>query len=124
MATTFGPYTPVRQAGNLVFVSGQVGVDPVSKAAAADMTEQTKQTLRNLAAVLADNGLTMQDVIKTTVFLTDMDYFSAMNEVYEQAFSALRPARSAVAVRELPRVAGGTKLLVEIEAVAYKEAAV
>jgi 2-iminobutanoate/2-iminopropanoate deaminase len=122
MATTFGPYTPVRQAGNLLFVSGQVGIDPVSKVASTDIAEQTKQTLRNLAAVLTDNGTTMRNVVKTTVFLTDMDYFSAMNEVYEQVFSAPRPARSAIAVRELPRVAGETNLLVEIEAVAYAEA--
>lgn len=124
MNQTFGPYTPVRQVGNFLFVSGQVGVDPVTKTAASDVVAQTKQVFTNLAAVLQTAGVTLDDVVKTTVFLTDMGDFAAINGVYEQNFTATpRPARSTVAIRELPRVAGKTALLVEIEAVAYKEVA-
>jgi 2-iminobutanoate/2-iminopropanoate deaminase len=121
--TTYGPYMPVRQAGNLLFVSGQVGVDAATKTAAPNITEQTRQVLLNMTQVLANNGTSLNDVVKTTVFLTNMDDFAAMNAVYEQLFDAPRPARSTVCVRELPRVGGDTALLVEIEAVAYKEAA-
>jgi 2-iminobutanoate/2-iminopropanoate deaminase len=72
---------------------------------------------------MEEAGLELDDVVKTTVFLTDMGNFAAMNEVYEKHFTAPHPARSAIGVRELPRVAGDTPLLVEIEAVAYKDAA-
>ena len=120
--TTYGPYTPARPAGNLIFVSGQVGVDPTTKTAARGVTEQTKQVLTNMKNVLTNSGATLQDVMKTTVFLTDMDDFAAMNEVYEQLFEAPRPARSTICVKELPRVGGDTPICVEIEAVAYKEA--
>lgn len=123
MSAAYGPYTPVRQAGNFYFISGQIGVHPETKAAAPDIAGQVEQTLANLEAVLAAAGLELDQVVKTTVFLTDMANFAAMNEVYEKHFAGPRPARSAVAVRELPRVAGDTTLLVEIEAVAYKEAA-
>jgi 2-iminobutanoate/2-iminopropanoate deaminase len=119
--TTFGPYAPVRQAGNLLFVSGQIGVNPITKATPANVASQTEQALINLKTVLAGEGVTMNDVVKTTVFLTDMNDFAAMNEVYERAFSVPRPARSTVAIRELPRVTeNGAALLVEIEAVAHK----
>lgn len=121
--TTYGPYTPVRSAGNFLFVSGQIGVDPSTKIAAHDITEQTNQLLRNMAQVLDANDAKLRDVMKTTVFLTNMDDFAAMNAVYEQYFEAPRPARSTISVRELPRVGGDTTLLVEIEAVAYKEQA-
>lgn len=123
MSASFGPYTPVRQAGNFYFISGQIGVNPVTKTSPADIAGQVEQTLTNLASVLASAGLQLDDVIKTTVFLTDIGNFSAMNEVYEKHFAAPRPARSAIAVRELPRVGGEVALLVEIEAVAYKEVA-
>lgn len=123
MSASYGPYTPVQQAGNFYFVSGQIGVNPETKTAPADIAGQVEQTLTNMASVLASAGLQLEDVVKTTVFLTDIGYFSAMNEVYEKHFAAPRPARSAIAVRELPRVAGDTQLLVEIEAVAYKDAA-
>lgn len=123
MSASFGPYTPVRQAGNFYFVSGQIGVHPETKTAPADIAGQVEQTLTNMASVLASAGLQLDHVVKTTVFLTDIGYFSAMNEVYEKHFASPRPARSAIAVRELPRVAGNTQLLVEIEAVAYKDAA-
>lgn len=120
--TTYGPYTPVREAGNLLFVSGQIGVDPNTKQAASDIESQTRQALANLAATLKDAGASLDEVVKTTVFLADMDDFTAMNAVYEQAFAAPRPARSTIGVGELPRVGGTSKLLVEIEAVVQKAA--
>jgi len=119
--TTFGPYTPIRQSGNLYFVSGQVGVDPQTKEASSDVAEQTRQALTNLTSVLAGAQLEMNDIIKTTVFISDMDNFTAINTVYETFFDAPRPARSAIGVKELPRVAGETPVLVEIEAVAFRE---
>ncbi|MDN5274409.1 MAG: reactive intermediate/imine deaminase [Candidatus Saccharibacteria bacterium] len=121
--TTYGPYTPVRSAGNFLFISGQIGIDPTTKTAAPDIAEQTKQVLRNMTRALEANGAGLNDVIKTTVFLTNMDDFAAMNVVYERYFEAPRPARSTISVRELPRVGGDTALLVEIEAVVYREQA-
>jgi len=118
--TTYGPYSPVREAGNLLFVSGQVGVNPANGAAPRDIAAQTERALLNLENVLQKVGAELGDVIKTTVFLTDMANFEAMNAVYEQRFAAPWPARSTVAVRELPRVAGDTTLLIEIEAVVCK----
>jgi 2-iminobutanoate/2-iminopropanoate deaminase len=118
MPSTFGPYSPIRQAGELYFVSGQIGVDPAIKSAAADVTAQAEQALVNLEAVLANAGLGLGDVVKTTVFLTDMGDFAAMNEVYLKHFTSTpRPARSCVAVAELPRVAD-VPLKIEIEAIA------
>jgi 2-iminobutanoate/2-iminopropanoate deaminase len=116
---TFGPYTPVRIAGDLAFVSGQVGIDPTSKQAEAGVEAQTRQVLKNLRKQLEDNGLNLGQVVKTTVFLTDMADFAAMNEVYLEYFPEPRPARSCVAVAELPRLSDNP-LLVEIEAVAYR----
>lgn len=120
---TYGPYSPIRQVGNLFFISGQVGIEPASKVAQADISHQTEQALKNLRDVLASEGLTMKHVVKNVVFLTDMADFAAVNQIYEDYFAAPRPARSVVGVRELPRVAGHTELLIEIEAVAYKETA-
>ncbi len=121
MTHAFGPYTPIRQAGDLLFVSGQVGVNPDNNVAPKDIAGQTERALLNLENVLRKSGAELNDVVKTTVFLTDMDNFAAMNEAYERRFDSPRPARSAVAVRELPRVGGDTELLVEIEAVALKK---
>jgi 2-iminobutanoate/2-iminopropanoate deaminase len=121
MNTTYGPYAPVRQVGNLLFISGQVGIDPVTKTAARDIERQTEQVLKNMEQALSAVGANLQDVVKTTVFLTDMDNFTPMNRVYEQVFHAPRPARSTVGVLELPRVGGETPILVEIEAVAYRK---
>jgi 2-iminobutanoate/2-iminopropanoate deaminase len=121
MNQTFGPYTPIRRAGATYFVSGQVGVNPKDKTAPPDVAGQTERALLNLEAVLATEGLTLNDVVKTTIFVTDMGAFAEVNAVYEQRFDTPRPARSTVGVKELPRVGGGTDLLVEIEAVAYKE---
>lgn len=124
MSDTFGPYTPLRRAGNTYFVSGQVGVDPQTKQAPAGVEAQTKQVFENLKSVLAGASLDIDDIVKTTVYLADMDDFAAMNAVYETYFSAPRPARACVAVKELPRVSGDTTIVVEVEAVAYRELAV
>lgn len=115
---TFGPYSPVRQAGELYFISGQVGIDPATKQAANDVRQQTAQTLENLKNVLQSAGLTPNHVVKTTIFLANMADFAVVNEVYQDFFAAPRPARSTVAVAELPRVGGDTPTQIEIEAIA------
>lgn len=112
-------YRPFARAGDLVFVSGQVGVLPDGTTAPGGVAPQTAQALDNLRGVLKSAGLNMTDVVKVTVFLEDLDSYDAMNVAYEEAFpdSAVRPARSAVAVRGLVR-----DFVVEIEACAYQPA--
>ncbi|MDD5839027.1 MAG: RidA family protein [Bacteroidales bacterium] len=110
-----GPYSQAIDTGTFVFASGQLPVDPSTGTMPADITAQTEMSLRNVAAVLAGAGLTLANVVKTTVFLADMGDFAAMNEVYARHFPAPFPARSAVAVRTLPKNA-----LVEIEVVAVR----
>ncbi len=118
---TFGPYSPLRQAGDLFFTAGQVGVDTASGNAEPDISRQTTQALANLAGVLQTVGLNLNDVVKTTIYVTNMGDFAAVNEVYVTHFAEPRPARSTVAVAELPRVAkNGVPLRVEIEAVAMR----
>lgn len=118
--TAYGPYTPIVSANNLLFVSGQIGIDPQTKHVGKTVAEQTEQVLKNMEAVLIDAGASLTDVVKTTVFLTDISTFQEMNVAYERAFPTPRPARSTVGVKELPRI-GGTPLLVEIEAIACKK---
>ena len=108
-----GPYSQAIDTGTFVFASGQLPVDPSTGTMPADITAQTEMSLRNVTAVIAGAGLTLANVVKTTVFLADMGDFAAMNEVYARHFPAPFPARSAVAVRTLPKNA-----LVEIEVVA------
>lgn len=110
-----GPYSQAIDTGTFVFASGQLPVDPSTGTMPADITAQTEMSLRNVAAVLAGAGLTLANVVKTTVFLADMGDFAAMNDVYARHFPAPFPARSAVAVRTLPKNA-----LVEIEVVAVR----
>lgn len=111
-----GPYSQGIDAGGLVITSGQLPVDPATGAfAGGGVAGQTRQSLTNVQAVLAQAGLTMEHVVKTTVFLKDMNDFAAMNEVYATFFSGDPPARSAVEVARLPKDA-----LVEIEAVAVR----
>ena len=111
-----GPYSQAICCGDLVFTSGQLPLDPVSGTMPATIEEQTRQSLTNVKAILAAEGLTMDDVVKTTVFLQNMGDFAAMNGVYATFFSEGKyPARSAVEVAKLPKGA-----LVEIEAVATK----
>jgi 2-iminobutanoate/2-iminopropanoate deaminase len=109
-----GPYSQAIRVGQFVYTAGQVAIDPaVGKLIEGSVREQTEQVLRNLAAVLEAAGATLQDVVKTTVFLRDMGDFGAMNEVYSRHFGHNLPARSTVAVAGLPLGAA-----VEIEAVA------
>lgn len=110
-----GPYSQAIRAGGMVFVSGQVPLDPKTGAVVeGGVREQTRRVLDNLAAVLAAAGLGMGDVVKTSVFMTDLSRFAEMNEVYASAFPAPAPARATVQVSALPKGA-----LVEIEAVAW-----
>lgn len=119
-AQSFGPYSPIRKAGDAYYVSGQVGVNPETKTASSDVSEQTRRVLENMRAVLQTEGLSMNDVVKCGIFVTDIGDFAKVNAVYETFFEAPRPARSTVCVNELPRVAGNTPILIEIDAVAYR----
>ena len=111
-----GPYSQAVKTGNLVFVSGQIPIDPATGAFAGDdITTQTRQSLTNVKAILEAAGYTMSDVVKTTVLLADIADFAAMNAVYAEYFTENKPARAAFAVKDLPRGA-----LVEIEAIAAK----
>ncbi len=113
MTKPLGPYTPVVRAGDFIFVSGQVGAAD-GQLVAGGVAGQTAQAVANLAAQLDTVGASLTDVVKTTCFLVDMDSFATFNDAYVEALGAHRPARSTVAVRELPVGAQ-----VEIEAVAY-----
>lgn len=108
-----GPYSQAVNVGNMYFLSGQLPVDPATGEMPGDIAEQTRQSLANAKAILEQAGLTMDNVVKTTVFLADMADFAAMNAVYSQFFQLPYPARSAVAVKTLPKNA-----LVEIEMIA------
>ena len=114
MTKPIGPYSPLVRAGDLLFVSGQVGVEE-GQMVSGGVGSETRQALANLEAVLATAGASLADVVKTTVFLRHMRDFGLMNDVYAEVFGDNRPARSTVAVVELPAVA-----LVEVEAVAFK----
>ncbi len=112
-----GPYSQAIRCGQFVYTSGQIPLDPVSgEIVGSDIQTQTQRVLQNLAAVLSNAGASLNSVIKTTVFLVHMSDFQAMNAVYADYFSGVTPARSTVAVAELPRNA-----LVEIECVALVE---
>lgn len=98
-----GPYSQGKMAGDVVYLSGQLGIDPVSgKLAEGGVGAQARQSLRNIQALLEEIGASVDDVIKTTVFLTDMADFAEVNEAYSAVFAENCPARSCVAVRELP----------------------
>ncbi len=109
-----GPYSQAIKAGGIVFASGQIPIDPrTGEFVAGGIGEQTERVLKNLAAVLEAAGSSLEQVVKTTVFLADMKDFAAMNEVYGRFFSGVTPARATVAAAGLPRDAR-----VEIEAIA------
>ena len=109
-----GPYSQAIKVGNLVFTSGQIPIDPATgNFVEGGIKEQTRQSLTNVKAILEEAGLTMANVVKTTVFMADMNDFADMNAVYAEFFAEPYPARSAVAVKTLPKGA-----LVEIEVVA------
>ena len=109
-----GPYSQAIKVGNMVFASGQIPVDPATgEFAEGGIKGQTRQSLTNAQAILKEAGTDLSKVIKTTVFLSDMGNFAAMDEVYAEFFQQPYPARSAVAVKDLPKGA-----LVEIECIA------
>lgn len=111
-----GPYSQAIQVGNMLFASGQLGLIPeTGEFPEGGVKTQTEQSFKNVKGILEAAGYTIDDVVKTTVFLADMGDFAAMNEVYASQFNADFPARSAVAVKTLPKNA-----LVEIEIVAVK----
>ena len=112
-----GPYAQAVRSGNFLFLSGQLGLDPATKKLAGDDIEtQAAQALKNLAAVLEAEGLTYSNIVKTTIFLTDLADFSKVNALYAEAFGSHTPARSTVEVAGLPL--GGK---VEIEGIAIAE---
>jgi len=108
-----GPYSQAIKAGGFLFISGQIPIDPATGRMTVDTTSQTKQVMRNLEAILAAEGLTFADVVKTTIYLTNLDDFARVNEVYGSYFELDPPARATVQVAALPK---GAK--VEIDAVA------
>lgn len=110
-----GPYSQAIDTGSFVFASGQIPVDPATGLVPEGIEAQTAQSLANVKAILAEAGLTTDNVVKTTVFLADIADFAAMNSVYATAFNEPFPARSAVAVRDLPK-----GVLVEIEVLALR----
>lgn len=112
-----GPYSQAVEANGFVFASGQLPIDPLTgQFPEGGVKEQTRQSLLNAQAILREAGLELKNVVKTTVFLASMDDFAAMNEVYSSFFSEPFPARSAVAVKTLPKGA-----LVEIECIAARQ---
>ena len=112
-----GPYSQAIRAGNLLFCSGQIPIDPATgEFVSGGVAEQTEQVMRNLSAVLSAGQSSLKQVVKTTVFLADMDDFTAMNEVYGRFFGENPPARATVQAARLPRDAK-----VEIEAIAIVE---
>ncbi len=110
-----GPYSQAIDTGTFVYASGQIPINPADGKIPDGIKAQTLQAIANVTGILNEAGLTLDNVVKTTVYLADMGDFKAMNEVYGEAFSAPYPARSAVAVKELPM-----KVLVEIEVLAVR----
>lgn len=109
-----GPYSQAISSGNMIFTSGQLGIDPeTGDFVKGTIQDETRQALNNLKAVLEAAGATLNDVVKTTVFIKDMNQFSLINEVYSEFFNEHKPARSCVEVARLPKDGN-----VEIEAIA------
>lgn len=112
-----GPYSQAVKAGNFIYVSGQLPINPKTGEMPSEIKEQTRQSLENVKAILGEAGASMDNVVKSTVYLADMSLFGPMNEVYGEFFNdGVYPARAAFAVKELPKQA-----LVEIEVVAFHE---
>ena len=110
-----GPYSQAILAGDFVFISGQIPIDPNTGEIKEGIKDATTQIIKNISAILEELGLTLDSVVKTTVFLTNMEDFKEFNEVYGAFFKKDPPARSTVAVKELPR---GVRI--EIEAIAFR----
>ncbi len=113
------PLSPFYRAGELVFISGQVGSDIETKVIPEDFESQALNVFRNLEQVLASAEVDKSQIVKTTVFLTDMSFYSKMNELYVEFFGDHKPARSAIGVAALPKFPGDPRVFIEIEAVAY-----
>ena len=111
-----GPYSQAIDLGNMVFVSGQIPVDPATGKMADTVEEQAAQSLANLKAILAETGLSMANVVKTVIFLADINDFAAVNAVYAKAFAEPFPARSCVQVAAIPK-----RAKLEIECIAVRE---
>ncbi len=111
-----GPYSQAVEANGMIYTSGQIGLTPEGVFAAADVAGQTHQVMKNLTAVLGAGGVTLNEVIKTTIFLADMNDFATVNDIYASYFGVHRPVRSTVAVKTLPANA-----LVEIDCVAVAD---
>lgn len=111
-----GPYSQAVEFENLIFTSGQIALDTHGKIVSSEIEEQTKKVIENLKNILEDNGSSLENVIKTTVFLKDMIDFNSMNEVYNTYFGTSLPARSTVEVSRLPK-----DVRVEIEVIAFKK---
>ena len=114
-----GPYSPAVKAGDCIYVSGQISVDPISgQVISGDVQTETRQVLKNIKSILEGCGASMADVVRCGVYLIDADDFKAMNEVYMEYFGEAKPARTTIIVASLPLK--GAK--VEIDAIAYKPA--
>ena len=116
-AQAIGPYSQAIKAGGFIFTSGQIALKPDGEFVAGGVEAQARRVLQNLAAILKEAGATLQDAVKTTIFLADMGDFAAVNEIYAAAFGEHKPARSTVQVARLPKGA-----LVEIEVIALARA--
>ena len=115
-AKAIGPYSPALKVGNLLFLSGSIPLDPsTGELVGDDVTTQTERVCQNIAGVLKANGMTFSNVVKTTVFLTDLANFAAMNAVYSRYFTEPFPARSTIQVAGLPK---GAQVEIEVTAVA------
>lgn len=111
-----GPYSQAVQAGNMLFVSGQVAIDPNNnQVISGTVVDEARQVMKNITALLSEAGYSFADIVKTTIFLRDMEDFAAVNEVYGSFFDSNFPARETVAVAGLPK-----NLNVEISVTAYK----
>ena len=111
-----GPYSQAMKVGDFIFTSGQIALTPSGEMVQDDIELQTEQVMKNLQAVLEASGSSLQNVVKTTIFLSDMDNFATVNAIYEKWFDGHKPARSTVAVKTLPKSA-----LVEIECIALNK---
>ncbi|HJO00318.1 MAG TPA: RidA family protein [Nitrospinaceae bacterium] len=110
-----GPYSQAVRIGNMLYTSGQIALDPRSgEFLSGEIEQETERTLENISAILKADGLSLDNIVKTTVYLTDLRYFTRMNQIYEKYFSENKPARACVQVAALPK---GAK--VEIEAIAF-----
>ena len=111
-----GPYSQGVKAGNIIFISGSLGIDPVTGKLKESFTDQVEQSIKNIQAILNSQGLSLEAVTKTTVFLSELSDFNEFNRTYERYFGKAKPARSTVEVSKLPLQA-----LVEIEAIAVTD---